>query len=177
MATFTADRWAEAFIHCCADGADEGFQYLKVMARSLERIGSRLSGTEDAAQVEKLVRAALAQSGSASPATEIACHTLVLLVRRGCFKSRSALFEKIEKELDRRNHVVSVILETTVPAGEDFKKSLENAVKTKTGAVQARISEKSNPSLIGGYKIHIGTKVIDASVQSLLRDLAKEIGG
>ncbi|MDR2793523.1 MAG: F0F1 ATP synthase subunit delta [Treponema sp.] len=176
---FCAERWAEAFIASCSgDEADNVFEILKVMARGIERIKGHIAGTADAYRVEKMMRTAMKKAcggiGDFAKA-EIACRTLLLLVQRGLFGYRQALIEEIGKALDRKHKVLSVTLETVAPLPAAFRNRLEQSIREKIHAGEIRLTEKIVPEILGGYKLRIGTRVIDASVGSLLQNMAKEI--
>jgi F-type H+-transporting ATPase subunit delta len=177
-AVFCAERWAEAFIASCSDDADNVFEILKVMAGGIEHIKGHIAGTADAYRVEEMVRTATEKVyGGIGGFTgaEIALRTLSLLVRRGLFRYRQALIEEIGKALDRKNKVISVTLETVAPLPVSFRKHLEQSIKETANASEIRLTEKIAPEIVGGYKLRIGTQVIDASVGSFLQNMAKEI--
>ncbi|MDR0375262.1 MAG: F0F1 ATP synthase subunit delta [Treponema sp.] len=175
-AAFCADRWAEAFIASCSDDVDAAFESLKVMAKVLQTLclKARITGTDDALRVEKMARAAMKKTAADSPGTEIACRTLVLLIRRGLFQRSQALIEEIGIALDRRNGVLAATLETAAPLPASFRKNLEQSIKETAKAHEIRLTEKIAPELLGGYKLRVGTRVIDASVASFLQNMAKQ---
>jgi F-type H+-transporting ATPase subunit delta len=176
---FRADRWTEAFIASCSGNTDDAFESFKVMVKVLntrvEPLKGRIAGTDDAYRIEKMVRVAMKKAAVDSTGAEIACRTLVLLVRRGLFCYHQALVEEIGKALDRKNRVLSVTLETVAPLPVSFKKSLEQSIKEKTNAHEVRLTEKIAPEILGGYKLRIGMRIIDASVSSFLQNMAKKI--
>ncbi|MDR2783010.1 MAG: F0F1 ATP synthase subunit delta [Treponema sp.] len=177
LSVFRADRWAEAFIVSCGDDADAAFESLNVMMEAMnavERSRERIAGTDDARCVEKIVRAAMKKAAADSPGTEIACRTLVLLIRRGLFQHRQALIEEIGKALDRKNGVLTATLETAAPLSASFRKDIEQRIKETVKARAIKLTERIAPELLGGYKLRIGMWVIDASVGSFLQNMAKQ---
>jgi F-type H+-transporting ATPase subunit delta len=172
-AAFCADRWAEAFLASCGDDADAAFESFKVMTKAL-RLKERIAGTDDARWVEKIVRVAMKKAVVDSPGAEIACRTLVLLIRRGLFQSGRALIEEIGKALDRKNGVLIATLETVAPLPASFRKNLERSIKETAKVREIKLAEKIAPELLGGYKLRVGTRVIDASVASFLQSMAKQ---
>jgi F0F1-type ATP synthase delta subunit len=176
MTGFLADRWAMAFIDLCETEAEEGLEILKLMARSLEPI-EPLTGTQASLQAEKLLRTALKKAGKTGQGAETALRILILLIRKGFFKYHTQLIEEIEKSLDQKNGVARVVIETFSPLDAAVKKNFEKSLKEKTRARELRLTEKPAPELLGGYRIRIGTKLIDASLRSLLRSMARSIGG
>jgi F0F1-type ATP synthase delta subunit len=177
-AAFSADRWAEAFIASCGDDADAAFESLKVMTKALDAVihlKRRIAGTDDACRVEKMVRAAMKKAAVDSTGVEIACRTLALLIRRGLFQRHQALIEEIGKALDRKNGVLNATLETVAPLSAPFRKNLEQSIKETAKAREIKLTEKITPELLGGYKLRVGTRVIDASVASFLQNMAKQL--
>ncbi|MDR2193014.1 MAG: F0F1 ATP synthase subunit delta [Treponema sp.] len=178
-AVFYAERWAEAFIASCSDDDDAAFESLKAMIRGIGRMeGRHIAGTVDAKRVEIMVRTVMkkaVRSTSGITGAEIACRTLSLLVRRGLFRYRHALIEAIGIALDRKKRILSVTLETAAPLSTALMKDLEQSIKEQTNAGEVRLTERIAPDILGGYKLRIGTRVIDASVRSLLQNMAKEI--
>ncbi|MDR1074133.1 MAG: F0F1 ATP synthase subunit delta [Treponema sp.] len=174
FSAFSADRWAEAFIASCGDDADAAFESLKVMVKAVQRLKQRIAGTDDACHVEEIVRAAMKKAGVDSTGAEIACRTLALLIRRGLFQRSQTLIEEIEKALDRKNGVLIAILETAAPLPAPFRRNLEQSIKETAKAREIRLTERIAPELLGGYKLRVGTRVIDASVGSFLQNMAKQ---
>ncbi|MDR0556392.1 MAG: F0F1 ATP synthase subunit delta [Treponema sp.] len=170
---FSAERWAEAFIASCGDDADAAFEGLKAMAQAFNAL-KRIEGTDDACQAEKIARSAMKKAGVDSMGVEIACRTLALLIRRGLFQRSHTLIEEIGKALDRKNGVLIATLETAAPFPASFRKNLEQSIKETAKAREIRLTERIAPELLGGYKLRIGTRVIDASVSSFLQNMTKQ---
>jgi F-type H+-transporting ATPase subunit delta len=167
-----ADRFAEAFIELSGTNVEEGLEAFKAMLFGLEHIKGDVSGTDAAFLIEKTLRNAVQKTNTASAGTEIAVRTLVLLVRKGLFKKSGVLAAEIKQELDRRNGIVLATLETLVPPDAEFEETLRNAIKQKTGAKQVTLRAGIVPDLLGGYRLRIGNKTMDASLRSLLQQMA-----
>lgn len=54
--------------------------------------------------------------------------------------------------------------------------SLVAKLKTLTGANQIKLNVEVNPTLIGGFIIQIGSRIIDTSIQGQLRQLSSYLG-
>jgi F0F1-type ATP synthase delta subunit len=171
-----ADRWAEAFISCCGRDANSGFSVLKIMLDAVSTIKGEVSGGEAAAQVEKILRAAMKRANIWGSGDEIACRTVALLVKKGQFKHREALVAEIETQLNRKNGIVTALVEAIAPLDDKFKQDLVKTLKQKASANEVRLTERIIPELLGGYRLRVGTVSIDASLRSLLRDMARELG-
>jgi F0F1-type ATP synthase delta subunit len=157
----------------CGDDADAAFESLKAMAGAFNAL-TRVAGTDDACQAEKIMRAAMKKTGADSKGVEIARRTLALLIRRGFFQRNHTLIEEIGKALDRKNGVLAATLETAAPLAAPFRRNLERSIKEAAKARDIRLTERIAPELLGGYKLRVGTRVIDASVSSFLQNMAKQ---
>ncbi|MDR1215051.1 MAG: F0F1 ATP synthase subunit delta [Treponema sp.] len=166
------DRWATAFITSSQD-VDAEFAVLKTIVPVVRLVNGYMAGTVAAFLVEKKIHAALKKADIQGG--EIACRIVVLLVRKGLFKYASALVERIEAEIDRKNGVIRVNAETALPLDEAEQKKLLSAVMRKTGAKTARFTSVVRPELLGGCRLVFGNTVVDASLSALLRDMEKQL--
>lgn len=170
-----ADRWAEAFISCCGRDANSGFTVLKIMLDAVSTIKGEVSGMEAAVQVEKILRAAMKRANIWGSGDEIACRTIALLVRKGQLKHSAAIVAEIEKQLNHKNGIVTALVEATAPLDGKFTQDLVKVLKRKTDAKEVRLTERITPDLLGGYRLRVGTVSMDASLRSLLRNMAREL--
>jgi len=81
--------------------------------------------------------------------------------------------------VDRKNGVVAA--EVTVPAtlSAKNKAAVLDAVKGITGSKSVSLTEKVDPSIIGGLIVKIGSKMVDASLKTKLNSMKlamKEVG-
>jgi F0F1-type ATP synthase delta subunit len=169
------DRWAEAFINSCSEDTAEGLSALKAMIPYITAIKGDVSGTQASLQVERIIRDSLKKAAMESGGAEVALRTIVLLVRKGLLKQSAALPLEIEKRTDKKNGVISAIIETVLPLDAEFRKTLEAAIRQKTGAREVKLTERTVPELLGGYKLRIESTCLDASLRSLLQKMAREI--
>jgi F-type H+-transporting ATPase subunit delta len=58
----------------------------------------------------------------------------------------------------------------------EFLESLKDALRQKTGAKDIKLTNKVNPELLGGYRLRIGSDLLDLSVQGQLRQMARCLG-
>ena len=56
------------------------------------------------------------------------------------------------------------------------QKNLAEKLKTITGAKQIKLALKVDPSLIGGFTVEIGSKLIDTSIRGQLRQISSLLG-
>ncbi|HQQ96258.1 MAG TPA: ATP synthase F1 subunit delta [Cyclobacteriaceae bacterium] len=61
---------------------------------------------------------------------------------------------------------------TTIAMDKELRASLESIVKKLSNKQQVEIKEQIDPSLIGGFVLHVGDRQIDASVKGKLKVLS-----
>ncbi|SNR76669.1 MULTISPECIES: ATP synthase F1 subunit delta [Hymenobacter] len=93
-------------------------------------------------------------------------------------KNRESALEFIGSEfLDQYNRlrgVQSAEVTTAVPLNAVTRLQVVQLVRQQTGQQQVTLSEKVDPSLIGGFVLRVGDRLIDDSVSFRLRKLRTE---
>jgi F-type H+-transporting ATPase subunit delta len=179
---FQGDRWADAFLAVCgtsieASGTDctvEALDALKVFVPPLSHLSRRISGVNDAVLLEKTLRIALESSGAGLGA-EYALRFVVLLVRKGQIKYLNAALQAVEQRLDAKNGVVSVKVESVYPLDTDLQEKIKAGLKKRYGARDVRLAFQIAPELLGGYRLRIGTELIDSSLKGQIQKMAREL--
>ena len=177
---FQGDRWADAFMAACGDHAEEGLDVLKAVAPAISRLPKEVSGSGDAARLEKLLRSALgspAPTGSVAPTNagaEYAIRFAVLLVRKGFLGRLGAAIRAIEQRIDAKNGVCTVHIESAQPLDDDLAARIKAGLIKRTGAREIRLVSRLAPELLGGYRLRIGTELIDTSLKGQLERMARE---
>jgi F-type H+-transporting ATPase subunit delta len=156
----------------CEDIGAE-FALFKTIIPVVESVNGYMAGTIAASLVERKIRAALKKANIQGG--EIACRTIVLMVKKGLFKHAPALVDRIGAEIDRRNGAVRVNVETALSLDAVSRERLLSAVMRQTGAKTARFTEIVRPELLGGYRLMFGNTVVDASLSALLRDMENKL--
>jgi F-type H+-transporting ATPase subunit delta len=143
------------------------------------------SGTAAAKQLETILRSALKEAGVTGTGggsagreagtEEITIRFLLLLVRRGLFGRMDGIIERIGMELDKLRGFLQAGLESPFPPEEGFRKDLEGKLAGKTGAKGVTLEVKIVPDLLGGYRLRIGSEVIDASLRALLKKMETDL--
>jgi F-type H+-transporting ATPase subunit delta len=180
---FTPERWAEAFVNVMSrepDAVEAGLALLKAISPAVRSIPAIVTGTDAAARLEPMIRAALKAGAPDSAGTpgrteEMALRFALLLVKRGSFYHIDLLIGKIEEELDALRGFLRAGLESAFAEGEGFKKDLEERIARKTGAEGVRLDVKIIPELLGGYRLRIGGKLIDASLRAQLQKMETDL--
>ncbi len=172
---FHAERWAGAFLSVSGANADEAFVCFKALTANVKTLRGLLFGHSAAAKLEKILRECSKVAGTATPATEYAIRLLCLLVEKNCFRYVDILLHKIEQDLDARNGILDVTLETAAAVDSGFEKELELLIKDKTGASGVKMKICIRPELLGGYLLRIGSLFIDASLKGQLENMAAQL--
>ncbi|MCL2479057.1 MAG: F0F1 ATP synthase subunit delta [Treponema sp.] len=174
---FAPDRWAEAFINTMGDDAAEAFTILKILNDWAVRLPGAVSGTAifgelSAQQMEKLILKAAAKLGlENSRSLEGASHFLILMVKKNILNLCGSVIEEIGKLIDLDNKTVSAVLEYVKQPGKELEDKITEIIKEQLHANEVRLIKKSEPALIGGFRLRIGDRVIDASVLSQLKNM------
>ncbi|MDR0563251.1 MAG: F0F1 ATP synthase subunit delta [Spirochaetaceae bacterium] len=176
---FAAERWAEAFVNALGENPkvlDEGIEAFKTLISFLEKLEKkeRLSGKATAARLERVIREA---GGGNSAGVEYACRLTVLLVARGRFTPHNGgkVLAEIETLRNRKRGILTVTVDSAVPPDEELLKTLRESIKNRRGAAEIHLIPRIIPELIGGYRLHIGSELVDASLRSLLRNMAAHL--
>ncbi|MDR1277840.1 MAG: F0F1 ATP synthase subunit delta [Treponema sp.] len=179
---FIPERWAEAFIKtagsftgaAAAESAEEGFAVLRALLPLVRGIPGEVSGRTAALRLEGMLRAAAAVTGE-SPGMEAAIRLLVLLVKKGGLRFGGSLLGAIEKIIDRQQGVLECVLESADPPDEDVQEDLKQALIKKTGAKDIRLLPRIRPELLGGFRLRLGDKILDASIRGQLGQMAADL--
>ncbi len=174
---FHAERWAGAFLTVSGANADEAFVCLKALAANVKTLRGLLFGHSASAKLEKILRESAAATHADAAATEYAIRLLCLLVEKNCFRHVDLLLQKIEQDLNARNGLLDVTLETAAAVDGNFEKELEQRIKEKTGAAGVKMKTRVRPELLGGYLLRIGSLFIDASLKGQLENMAAQLTG
>jgi F-type H+-transporting ATPase subunit delta len=101
---------------------------------------------------------------------------LLLLVDR----NRIAFLEDITQkflELSYKKESIEIAKVTSsLQLSTQQQQSLAEKLKKVTGAKQIKLALKVDPSLIGGFTVEIGSKLIDTSIRGQLRQISSLLG-
>lgn len=188
---FLAERWAEAFVYAAGaftGGADaagpeasiknarEGLAFLRTVLPLIREIPGEVAGRTAAFRLEKILRAAAAESAvEKTPGLEAALRLTVLLIKKGGLRFGDEVTGAIEQIIDQRQGLLEGILESAGPPEENFLEELKKALIKKTGAREIRLLPRIRPELLGGFRLRLGDEVLDASLRGQLRQMAADL--
>lgn len=160
--TFSAKRWARAFLNVSGDDWQAGFNALSAFcsatgesADSAASGGRRvISGKRSAERAAAILSAAVKKSGGEGSSGTLAAEAvLALLIQRGLFKMLSAVTAAVLEAADEKNGILTVRLEAAAEFSGEFLDELKAALIAQTGRRDARFDIQIMPELIAGYRI------------------------
>jgi F-type H+-transporting ATPase subunit delta len=174
---FLPERWAAAFFGAAPspEAAEEGLAAFKALLPPVEKLRQAMPGTAQALRLEGVIRAAALKTGLRSSGLEGAIRLITLLVKKNRLKYGPRTAERIEQMLNEKKGLVEVTLETAVPPEAEFEEALKQALIKKTGARDIRVLPRILPELLGGCRLRMGGRTIDASLRGQLAKLAADL--
>ena len=171
-----AQPYAEAFLELSSKGSLEG------VINDLNCVSSSVSGS---AELKTLLSNPLVNSQTKKNVVrsvfndKIDSNTLKFLLVL-CDRGRIAYLDSILEKATELAYKAASIEIVKVTSSTAFTPSQQEALVSKlkkmTGAEQIKLEIKTNPNLIGGFIVQVGSKVIDTSIQGQLRELSSYLG-
>jgi F-type H+-transporting ATPase subunit delta len=97
-----------------------------------------------------------------------------LLVSKGRESLLPEIITSFVSQYKEHKQIYTVKLITAVPVSEAVKTAIVNQVKKAGGFQNVELDEKVDESLIGGFVLQVGDKLVDASISYDLRNIAKQ---
>ncbi|MDR2500557.1 MAG: F0F1 ATP synthase subunit delta [Treponema sp.] len=178
---FQAERWARAFVLACegegGGAAESGLRMLRALEPAIGGIPGLVSGAFAARQLDRMLRAALAQARvpPEDRGPEYARRLIYLLVQKGAAGRLGELSHAIGRALEKQRGLMPVILESASHPPEDFTAALTAVLQEKTGAKGIALEIRLAPQLLGGCRVRMGSASWDASLRGMLRKMARDL--
>ncbi|MHB9291551.1 F-type H+-transporting ATPase subunit delta [Hollandina sp. SP2] len=183
---FNGERWAAGFIGSCGVHAEAGLEALKALVPVIADIPGNLRGTAAARKMEGMIRKAVKEvpvaSSLSDPGVEYAVRLLFLLVKKGYFIHAPVLIKAIELLLDQQRGILRVTVESAFPVEASFQHEVKTALagsfrsgEYKTAIKNIEVMVQLAPELIGGYRLRIGSELVDVSLRTQLQRLARDL--
>ena len=191
--TFHPGNWALAYMKVLegegGDPADSGYhvgrgdnvsrgyqseslESLQVLTSWVSSLPGEIFGRSAAAKLEKLIREAAAKAFPEKlplpPALETAIRLTLLMVKKNVISHAHLIIGEAKKILKKKNGILEVSLESAFNMGDEFEESIKTDLAKKTGAARVELTKKINPELIGGFRLGMEDRLIDASILSQL---------
>jgi F-type H+-transporting ATPase subunit delta len=101
---------------------------------------------------------------------------LLVLCDRGRIAYLDSILEKATELAYKAASIEIVKVTSSTAFTPSQQEALVSKLKKMTGAEQIKLEIKTNPNLIGGFIVQVGSKVIDTSIQGQLRELSSYLG-
>lgn len=99
---------------------------------------------------------------------------LNLLIEKKRWRHLKEIKSLYKREANLYRGRVGVVVESAYPLKEDIKEQIQAKLEQMTKR-PVDLSMQTTPELIGGIKVRIGHKVIDASVANQLREMKRDL--
>jgi F-type H+-transporting ATPase subunit delta len=97
-----------------------------------------------------------------------------LLVAKGRENFLPEIVEAFIAAYKEYKHIKIVKLTSATPLSDPIRNAIVEQVKKSAGFETIELEEKVDPSIIGGFVLQIGDKLVDASIAYDLRSIAKQ---
>jgi F-type H+-transporting ATPase subunit delta len=101
---------------------------------------------------------------------------LMLLVDRNRISILDAIAKRFLELSYKRDSIEIAKVTSSIPLSAEQQKNLAGKLKLITGANQIKLALKIDPSLIGGFTVEIGSKLIDTSIRGQLKQITTLLG-
>jgi F-type H+-transporting ATPase subunit delta len=101
---------------------------------------------------------------------------LFLLVERGRIEILESIAQKFLELSFKQESIEIAKITSSIQLSAQQQKDIAEKLKVITGAKQIKLALKVDPSLIGGFTIEIGSKMIDTSIRGQLKQISSLLG-
>ncbi len=154
-----------------SQGREEGFHQELHELVDLQERDPAVADLLNNPLIEPRRRRASLERAFRNRASDLLVDTLQVLNTKGRLRLLPAIAHTYEEALDQLEARVDVRLVSAIPLTDLHREQIRSAIHRSTGQ-QARLSERVDPSLLGGMVIQIGDRKADASVTTQLRVLS-----
>ncbi|HEY8387496.1 MAG TPA: ATP synthase F1 subunit delta [Parasegetibacter sp.] len=119
---------------------------------------------------EKIIHSITEKAGI----NEITRQFISLLIRKGREYEFPEIVTAFIAQYKAIKEIYEVQLTTAVPVSEELKQSIISKIKASTPMQNIDLKTVVDESLIGGFVLEMGDKLVDASISRDLRDISKQ---
>lgn len=173
---FSAERWARAYMDECAKAdvkPEDGFEFFSAAVKLLEKKAVYVEGLTAAKEVDSFISEAGPEARS--PAVGIARALLYLLIEKRRFRYAGLLLAELQKQIDEKNRVLNAELDAVEEPDADFIEKLRWLIAGRYRATNVNFDVKLDKSLIGGYRLRVGSELLDWSYKRQLEEMGKTL--
>lgn len=106
--------------------------------------------------------------------SELTAGFIRLLVNKGRESNLPEITSAFVTQYKQNKNIHTVRLTTAIPATEELKKSIVNHIKSTTEIQNIELETVVDEKIIGGFVLHTGDKLVDASIAYDLKAIAKQ---
>lgn len=106
---------------------------------------------------------------------ELLKNFLKLLLEKGRGELAQDILVALKERHDEESGLIRATLTTAVELGDEEVKPFVDLLKKKTDGTVS-LSRKVDPNLVGGFLLHYGDRVVDASVARSIREIRRTAG-
>jgi F-type H+-transporting ATPase subunit delta len=99
---------------------------------------------------------------------------IALLISKGRESNLPEIITAFIAQYKVHKNIHTVKLATAVPVNDDVRKAIVEQVKKASGFEHIELDEKVDDSLIGGFVLQVGDKLVDASISYDLKNIARQ---
>jgi F0F1-type ATP synthase delta subunit len=176
---FSPEPWARAFLRAkTAEESESAFEILKLYCRAALAIPGEVAGFNDARRFAVIIDRALEKTVPDMPdAAAYARNFFLLMIRKGCLYHYKKIVARIRKIMDENRGTVQAVLEAPFEPDAAFTDLVKQRLLAKTKARQIELGFRLSPELIGGFRIRMGSLLLDGSLEARLAKMASDFGG
>ncbi|EJD04409.1 ATP synthase subunit 5 [Fomitiporia mediterranea MF3/22] len=133
-----------------------------------------LASSERTAGLDALYKAASAKAAGKEPLSDVTKNLIAVLSENGRLKETISVIEGFNELVAKYKGELEIVVTSASALPRDVLNKLENSLKQSEVAKQAKvlkITNKVNPSVLGGILVDVGDKTIDLSVASRVTKL------
>ncbi len=171
-------RYAQALFSI---GQEKGKKELAAYGQSLEQLAEMVRESDDFSRffrnpvfTSEEKKAVLQEIFTKAPAPDEVKNFCFLLADKDRLPLLIEIQEHFTKLLNAAQGIISGDLTTAVTLSEALRTSIQNSLKSKIKK-EVRLSFSVDKGLLGGFKLKIGDKVMDASIKTQLEILKENI--
>jgi F-type H+-transporting ATPase subunit delta len=101
---------------------------------------------------------------------------LMLLVDRNRISILDVIAKRFLELSYKKDSIEIAKVTSSIPLSAEQQKNLAEKLKSITGANQIKLALKVDPSLIAGFTVEIGSKLIDTSIRGQLKQITVLLG-
>lgn len=144
--------------------------YLQDLSRQSRDFANLLKSPVVKADTKEKAIAAVTE-GQLKPLTTSFIHLVISKAREGVMPEVISSFVSQYKEY-KQIHIIK--LTTATPVSDSLKDQIVSKVKAESGYEQIELESKVDPSIIGGFVLQSGDKLVNASISYDLRNILRQ---